>query len=165
MTNLAPITWKHRDITTALEVHCTTLQLALEDFKPVTEMVNSFFGNCIDSIYSCDVAVTASSLGFTGFLDDAVDPVLLNESVERFLEAFKLYNFEVVRRPPADSTLSFFGTLAEPAWRLFILYTNKETLRQYTLTITLRMPSWSTKWKVDYFDDQQKFTWWKATRK
>ncbi|MBK8123908.1 MAG: hypothetical protein IPK54_10225 [Dokdonella sp.] len=165
MTKLAPISWKHQNITTALETHHTTTQLALEDMKKVVETVNSFFGSACDICYSTEVEVTSSSLGFYGFFDDSVDPIMLNETVEAFLEAFKCYNFEIVRRPPADSTISFFGSDAEPAWRLYVLYSDKETARQYTLTIALRIPSWSTKWKVEYFDDQQKFTWWKATRK
>lgn len=165
MTKLVLLSWHHRDVTTALDIHHTTTALALEDMKKVVETVNSFFGSACDRTYCVEVEVTSSSLGFYGFLDDSVDPVMLNETVEAFLEAFKFYNFEIVRRPPADSTTSFFGTDAEPAWRLFILYADKETARQYTLTIALRIPSWSTKWKVDYFDDQQKFTWWKATRK
>lgn len=165
MTKLTPFTWNHRDLTTALEVHCTTLQLVLEDSKKVVETVNSFFGSALDPMYSADVEVTQSSLGFYGFLHDSVDPVLLNETVEAFLEAFKYYNFEIVRRPPADTTSSFFGTDAEPAWRLFLIYSDKETQRQYTLSICLRIPSWSNKWKIEYFDDQHKFTWWKVTRK
>lgn len=165
MSTLHPFSWKHENITMSLEVNCVTLQLALEDFKPVVEAVNSFFATACDLNYSFEVCVKQTGLAFIAYLDDSVDLDLLTESVEAFLETFKLYNLELVSRPQKAATSSFFGTDEVPAWRLGIVYRDKETQRKYTLSISLRIPSWSKKWHIEHFDDQQKFTWWKATRK